>query len=181
MSQYQSQVFIVVVKKYLFESYSCIYSILCTSTLYIQYIYIVVIYQVHFLFCVCSSLNVIYMSWSVCMYVCLCSSCVCGLLVSRYICTAGNPTAIPAGRLTPTNSPLRQSGRRTPPFMPQLFSAPPMLPPILGSPTKLGQGGQDNPAGDICGNTTNMPLTAPHRAITLPEMTSVSRDLFTGQ
>ncbi|KAK3868488.1 hypothetical protein Pcinc_026129 [Petrolisthes cinctipes] len=91
-----------------------------------------------------------------------------------------NPSTIPAGRLTPTNSPLRQSGRRTPPFMPQLFSAPPMLPPILGSPTKLGQGGQDNPAGDICGNTTNLPLTAPHRAITLPEMTSVSRDLFTG-
>ncbi|KAK8388962.1 hypothetical protein O3P69_020727 [Scylla paramamosain] len=89
---------------------------------------------------------------------------------------AGNT---PCGRLTPTNSPLRQSGRRTPPFMPpQLFSAPPMLPPILGSPTKLGLGGQDNPAGDICGNTTNLPLA--HRAITLPEMTSVSRDLTMG-
>lgn len=54
-----------------------------------------------------------------------------------------------------------------------------MLPPILGSPTKLGLGGQDNPAGDICGNTTNLPLA--HRAITLPEMTSVSRDLMMGQ
>ena len=87
---------------------------------------------------------------------------------------------VPGGRLTPTNSPLRQSGRRTPPHLPpQMFSAPPVLPPILGSPTKLGLGlGQDNPAGDICGNTT---LTAPHRAITLPEMTSVSRDPFTGQ
>ncbi|XP_050717031.1 serine/threonine-protein kinase unc-51-like isoform X1 [Eriocheir sinensis] len=89
---------------------------------------------------------------------------------------AGNT---PSGRLTPSNSPLRQSGRRTPPFLPpQLFSAPPMLPPILGSPTKLGLGGQDNPAGDICGNTTNLPLA--HRAITLPEMTSVSRDLTMG-
>ena len=88
---------------------------------------------------------------------------------------------IPGGRLTPTNSPLRQSGRRTPPHLPpQLFSAPPVLPPILGSPTKQGLG-QDNPAGDICGNTTNLPLTAPHRAITLPEMTSVTRDLFAGQ
>lgn len=95
-----------------------------------------------------------------------------------YCCCASGNT--PCGRLTPTNSPLRQSGRRTPPFMPpQLFSAPPMLPPILGSPTKLGLGGQDNPAGDICGNTTNLPLA--HRAITLPEMTSVSRDLTLGQ
>nr|XP_045593424.1 serine/threonine-protein kinase unc-51-like isoform X1 [Procambarus clarkii] len=92
----------------------------------------------------------------------------------------GNTQVIPGGRLTPTNSPLRQSGRRTPPYVPpQLFSAPPVLPPILGSPTKLGFG-QDNPAGDICGNTTNLPHTAPHRAITLPEMTSVSRDLFMG-
>ncbi|XP_037780307.1 serine/threonine-protein kinase unc-51-like [Penaeus monodon] len=90
---------------------------------------------------------------------------------------AGNNQVVPGGRLTPTNSPLRQSGRRTPPHLPpQMFSAPPVLPPILGSPTKLGLG-QDNPAGDICGNTT---LTAPHRAITLPEMTSVSRDPFTG-
>ncbi|XP_064094549.1 serine/threonine-protein kinase unc-51-like isoform X3 [Macrobrachium nipponense] len=92
----------------------------------------------------------------------------------------GNTQVIPGGRLTPTNSPLRQSGRRTPPHLPpQLFSAPPVLPPILGSPTKQGLG-QDNPAGDICGNTTNLPLTAPHRAITLPEMTSVTRDLFAG-
>ncbi|XP_071516222.1 serine/threonine-protein kinase unc-51 isoform X1 [Panulirus ornatus] len=96
------------------------------------------------------------------------------------VAVTGNTQVIPGGRLTPTNSPLRQSGRRTPPYMPpQLFSVPPVLPPILGSPTKLGLG-QDNPAGDICGNTTNLPHTAPHRAITLPEMTSVSRDLFPG-
>ncbi|XP_042218215.1 serine/threonine-protein kinase unc-51-like isoform X2 [Homarus americanus] len=94
------------------------------------------------------------------------------------VAVTGNTQVIQGGRLTPTNSPLRQSGRRTPPYMPpQLFSTPPVLPPILGSPTKIGLG-QDNPAGDICGNTTNLPPTAPHRAITLPEMTSVSRDLF---
>ncbi|KAK7068240.1 Serine/threonine-protein kinase ulk2 [Halocaridina rubra] len=99
---------------------------------------------------------------------------------SSYSTTPPAATVVTGGRLTPTNSPLRQSGRRTPPHLPsQLFSAPPVLPPILGSPTKQGLC-QDNPIGDICGNTTNLPLSAPHRAITLPEMTSVTRDLFAG-
>ena len=92
----------------------------------------------------------------------------------------------PGNRITPTNSPLRQSGHRTPPHLLPQFSAPPCLPPILASPHKvsLGRLGPDNVAGDICGNLPQLPLiaaaphNAPHRTFTLPEMTS--HDLFSG-
>ncbi|CAL4075490.1 unnamed protein product [Meganyctiphanes norvegica] len=77
-------------------------------------------------------------------------------------------------RHTPSNSPLRQSGRRTPPHLQQHFTAPPVLTPIVGSPTKASQCiGHDNAIGDICGNLNSVATT-----ITRPQ--SVTRDLFTG-
>ncbi|KAF2360381.1 Protein kinase domain, partial [Trinorchestia longiramus] len=72
-----------------------------------------------------------------------------------YSCSAS------AGRITPSNSPLRASGRRTPPTTQQnmnpLSLNPNYLPPIPSSPTK------DNPTGDICGNV-------PSRTRTMPDM-----------
>ncbi|KAB7505721.1 Serine/threonine-protein kinase unc-51 [Armadillidium nasatum] len=98
---------------------------------------------------------------------------------SSYSTTPPNPAfcgMFGGGRITPTSSPLRQSGRRTPPhFSPQHFCSPSGLAPILGSPNKIPYSAvlkEDNRVGDICGNhpPSAGAFCGPNRAKTLPEL-----------